>query len=323
MKLEGKKVLVTGGAGFVGSHVVDRLVEQGCKVTVVDNLSTGSKKNIAQLVKEKKIIFQKADLLNLPRLKKAMRGQDFVFHLAANADIRGGTQKTNIDLEQNTVATYNVLEAMRVNNAKKIAFFSSSAIYGEPHIFPTPESYLPVQTSLYGASKLAGEGLIQAYCNLFDFRAWIFRSVSIIGERYSHGAIYDFAKKLKKNRDELEILGNGEQKKSFLYVKDCVNGIFTAVENANERVNTFNLGADEYITVKQLANIVVAQMGLNKVYYRYTGGIRGWPGDQPFVYLATDRLRRLGWQQKVKTTEAVQKTVGWLLKNEWVYKTRK
>ncbi len=323
MKLEGKKVLVTGGAGFVGSHVVDRLVSQGCKVAVVDNLSTGNKKNIEHLIKAGKITFQKADLLNLSKLKKIMQGQDFVFHLAANADIRGGTKKTNTDLEQNTVATYNVLEAMRLNNVKKIVFFSSSAVYGEPHVFPTPESYIPVQTSLYGASKLAGEALIQAYCNLFDFQAWIFRSVSIIGERYSHGAVYDFVKKLKKRKDELEVLGNGEQKKSFLYVKDCVNGIFTAVEDSDDKINTFNLGTEEYITVKQLATIVTSQMKLEKVYLRYTGGIRGWPGDQPMVYLSIEKLRRLGWRQSVKTQDAVRKTVDWLLQNEWIFKNRK
>src|SRR3989344_4176707 len=258
--LSGKKVLVTGGAGFIGSHIVDRLVDLKCKVTVIDNLSSGQKRFIQEHLKSKKIAVAKSDLLNFKAVKRLMRGQDFVFHLDANADIRYGTANTKVDLEQNTIATYNVLEAMRLNNVKEIAFFSSSAIYGEPYIFPTPESFLPVQTSLYGASKLAGESLIQAYCNLFDFRAWIFRSVSIIGERYSHGAIYDFAKKLKKNRDELEILGNGEQKKSFLYVKDCVNGIFAAVENANEHVNTFNLGTEEYITVKQLATIVTSQM---------------------------------------------------------------
>ena len=323
MNISGKKVLVTGGAGFIGSHVVDKLVELKCKVTVADNLSTGNKRHIAAHIKSGKISFSKIDLLNFNSVKRLMRGQDFVFHLAANADIRFGTANTKVDLEQNTVATYNVLEAMRLSGVKKIAFFSSSAIYGEPYIFPTPESFLPAQTSLYGASKLAAEALIQAYCNLFDFQSWIFRSVSIVGERYSHGVVSDFVKKLKKNPQQLEILGNGQQKKSFLYVKDCVNGIFSAVENANEKVNTLNLGTDEYVTVDKVARLVVDHMNLRNVEFRHTGGERGWPGDQPFVYLAVNKLKGLGWRQAVKTEEAIIRTVNWILGNEWVLKERK
>ncbi len=324
MKLFGKKVLVTGGAGFVGSNVVDKLVEYKCKVTVVDNLSTGNKKHISEHIKNGNVVFKKADLLNFKQLKKLMAGQDFVFHLAANADIRYGTANTKVDLEQNTIATYNVLEAMRLNNVKKIAFFSSSAIYGEPIIFPTPENYLPVQNSLYGASKLAGEALIQAYCNLFGFKSWIYRSVSIVGERYSHGVVFDFMKKLKKNSQELEILGNGKQKKSFLYVKDCVNGIFAAIEGADDAVNIFNLGTEEYITIERVAQIVIDQMGLKEVMFKYSSEQeRGWPGDQPFVYLSVNKLRSVGWRQSVKTGDALRLTVDWILENEWVLKERK
>ncbi len=322
IKLFGKKVLVTGGAGFIGSHIVDRLVDLKCKVTVIDNLSTGQKRFIAGHLKSKKISFSKSDLLNFKAVKRLMRGQDFVFHLAANADIRYGIANTKVDLEQNTIATYNVLEAMRVNNVKEIAFFSSSAIYGEPYIFPTPESFLPVQTSLYGASKLACEALIQAYCNLFGFKSWIYRSVSIVGERYSHGVVFDFMKKLKKNPHDLEILGNGKQRKSFLYVKDCVNGIFTSVENANDKINIFNLGTDEYTIVDRVAQIVIEQMGLKNVLFKYTGGERGWPGDQPFVYLSVNKLKSLGWRQSVKTEEAIRRTVDWIKENEWILKSR-
>ncbi len=324
MNLLQKKVLITGGAGFVGSNVVDRLVELKCKVTVVDNLSTGNKKHLAGQIKAKKVDFKKIDLLNFNALKKAVAGHDFVFHLAANADIRYGTANTKVDLEQNTIATYNVLEAMRLNNVKQIAFFSSSAVYGEPIIFPTPENYLPVQNSLYGASKLAGEALIQAYCNLFGFQSWIYRSVSIVGERYSHGVVFDFMKKLKKNPAELEILGNGKQKKSFLYIKDCIDGIFKTIESADEKVNTFNLGTEEYTTVDRVTQIIIDQMGLKDVLLKYSSeDEHGWPGDQPFVYLAVNKLKSVGWRQSVKTEEAIRRTVEWLLKNEWVLKERK
>ena len=321
--LSGKKVLVTGGAGFIGSHIVDRLVDLKCKVTVIDNLSSGQKRFIQEHLKSKKISFSKSDLLNFKAVKRLMRGQDFVFHLAANADIRYGTANTKVDLEQNTIATYNVLEAMRLNNVKEIAFFSSSAIYGEPYIFPTPESFLPVQTSLYGASKLACEALIQAYCNLFGMKSWIYRSVSIVGERYQHGVVFDFMKKLNKNPHELEILGNGKQKKSFLYVKDCVNGIFTSVENAKDSVNIFNLGTEGHTTVDRVAQIITAQMGLKDVMFKYSGGERGWPGDQPFVYLAINKLKSLGWKQSVKTDEAIRRTVDWLKENEWILRERR
>jgi len=244
------KYFITGCAGFVGSNLTDRLLAEGHTVTGYDNFSTGQEEFVSSALQNKKFILIRGDVLDQPTLTDAMRGVDFVFHLAANADVRFGTEHPRKDLEQNTIATYNVLEAMRANNVKRIAFSSTGSVYGEATVIPTPEDTpFPVQTSLYGASKLAGEALIAAYCEGFGFTGYIFRFVSILGERYTHGHVFDFYKKLLENPNKLPVLGNGHQRKSYLYIQDCIDAMLCVVEKAREKVNLYNLGTDEYCEV--------------------------------------------------------------------------
>jgi UDP-glucose 4-epimerase len=312
-------ILVTGGAGFIGSNLVDRLVEKGHSVRVFDNLSTGRRDFLESALGNSRVELREGDLLNLDALKSATQGVEFVYHLAANADVRHGTEATRRDLEQNTIATYNVLEAMRVNGVKKIAFSSTGSIYGESKVIPTPEDApFPVQTSLYGASKLAGEGLISSFCEGFGFQAWIFRFVSILGERYTHGHIFDFYKALKKDPSRLYILGNGKQKKSYLYVGDCVDAIETAVARAQEKVNIFNLGTDEFVEVNDSAALICETLGL-KPKFEWAGGERGWIGDNPYIYLDTKKIRSLGWKPRFSIREGVVKTVNYLRENPQVF----
>lgn len=303
---------VSGGAGFIGSHIADRLVKAGVPVTIYDNFSTGQESFVSQHADNPKVRVVRADILDRERLNREIAGCDFVFHLQANADVRGGMGATRIDLEQNTIATWNVLEAMRLNDVKNIAFASSATVYGEPHVFPTPESYAPLQTSLYGASKLSCEALIQAYSEYFGITCYIFRFVSWIGERYTHGVIFDFAEKLKANAQSLEVLGDGKQRKSYLDVMDGVNGIFHALQHAGERKNVFNLGHDESMNVLDLADIVVAELGLKNVRYQMTGGERGWVGDSPFVHLDTSKLKALAWRPQISIEQGIRNTVRYL-----------
>jgi len=307
------RAFVTGGAGFIGSHVVDRLVRDGAQTTIYDNFSTGQEQFIRHHTGNPRVKVVRADVLDAGRLTKEMAGCDCVFHLQANADVRGGMKHTRVDLEQNTIATWNVLEAMRINGVGRIVYASSATVYGEPAIFPTPESYAPLQTSLYGASKLAGEAMIQAYAEYWSITCYIFRFVSWIGERYTHGVIFDFMKKLRANPEVLEILGDGQQRKSYLDVTDGVEGIFHAVWHASERKNVFNLGHDEFMNVLDLADILVEELGLRDVRYRTTGGERGWLGDSPFVHLDTARLKALGWRPRVPIAHGIRSTVRYLL----------
>lgn len=311
------RCFVTGGAGFIGSNLVDRLLSLGHHVVVYDNLATGREEFLTDALKNPHCIFAKNDLHDVDALPKAMQGCDIVFHLAANADVRFGTEHPHKDLEQNTIATFNVLEAMRQNNVRKIMFSSTSSIYGEPDIFPTPENApLPIQTSLYGASKMACEGMIQAYCEGFGCQAWIFRFVSILGERYTHGHVFDFYKKLLADPSELYILGNGHQKKSYLYIQDCIDGIFCALENAHDKVNIFNLGTDTYCEVNDSVGWITHHLGVTPKF-RYAGGERGWIGDSPFIFLDTKKIRSIGWKPTLTIKEAVIRTVEFLKNNQW------
>ena len=316
------RYFITGGAGYIGSNLTDRLLADGHKVVVYDNLSTGFERFLLGAKSLPGFEFVPGDLLDTDKLAKAMNGCDFVFHLAANADVRFGTEHPGRDLEQNTIATFNVLEAMRKNAVKKIAFSSTGSIYGEPDVFPTPETApFPVQTSLYGASKLACEGLISAYCEGFGFQAWIFRFVSILGERYTHGHVFDFYKKLLSNPDELFILGDGHQKKSYLYVQDCIDAMLLAIDKAGERVNILNLGSDEYIEVNDSVARISEYMGV-KPKLSYAGGERGWIGDSPFILLDCTKVRSLGWAPRVGIRDAVTRTLDWLSKERWVLDKR-
>jgi len=313
---------VTGCAGFIGSTLVDRLLQFGHTVTGYDNFSTGQIRFVEDALAAPRFTLVRGDTLDLSALLEAMRGAEFVFHLAANADVRFGTDHPRKDLEQNTIATFNVLEAMRVNGVQRIAFSSTGSIYGEPNIFPTPETApFPVQTSLYGASKLAGEGLIQAYCTGFGFQGFIFRFVSILGERYTHGHVFDFYKRLRENPSQLRVLGDGKQRKSYLYIQDCLDAMLFAIERATEQVSIFNLGVDAYCTVNDSIGWITQHLGLAPAL-TYTGGARGWIGDSPFIFLDTTKIHALGWSPKLTIREGVIKTLDYLQANPWVLDVR-
>lgn len=316
------RVLLTGGAGFVGSHLADRLLADGHEVTAYDNFSTGRREFLDAALGHSRFRLVEGDTLDVPRLARSVGGHEVVFHLAANADVRFGTEHPRKDLEQNTLATFNVLEAMRDTGVRRIAFASTGSVYGEPEVFPTPEACpFPVQTSLYGASKLAGEGLIAAYCTGFGFEGHIFRFVSVLGERYSHGHVYDFYKKLLANPEEIEVLGDGRQRKSYLYVHDCIDAMLTALERSREPVNIFNLGTEEYCTADESLGWICAHVGVEP-RRRYTGGERGWVGDSPFIFLDTSKIRSLGWRPKLTIREGVLRTLEYLRANPWLLQER-
>ena len=317
------KYFVTGAAGFIGSNMVDRLLsEPENEVIAYDNFSTGRREFLEDALKNERFTLTEGDTLDLDKLTQAMKGCDFVFHFAANADVRMGCEHPGKDLEQNTIATYNVLEAMRANDIKRIGFSSTGSVYGEAEVIPTPENApFPVQTSLYGASKLACEGLLAAYAEGFGFTAYIFRFVSILGERYTHGHVFDFCKKLKDDPTHLHILGDGHQKKSYLYVKDCMEAILTVVRSAKEKVNIYNLGTDEYVEVNDSVRFICGKLNVNPEF-TYEGGERGWIGDNPFIYLDTKKVRSLGWAPKATIEEGVVKTVEYLMANRWVFEAR-
>jgi UDP-glucose 4-epimerase len=313
---------VTGCGGFIGSNLVDRLLAAGHQVRGYDNFSTGLPEFLTAAQAQPGFSLVQGDTLDQHSLTNAMDGTDIVFHLAANADVRFGPEHPRRDLEQNTIATHNVLEAMRLSGVSRIVFSSTGSIYGEAAIVPTPEDApFPVQTSLYGAAKLAGEGLIQAYCESFGFQAWIFRFVSILGERYTHGHVIDFYRSLRQDPRVLHVLGDGTQRKSYLYVQDCIDAVFLAIAAAQSRVNIFNLGTDEYCAVNDSIGLITAEMGLTPEL-RYSGGSRGWIGDNPFIYLDCSRIRALGWAPRFTIREGIVKTLRYLEENAWVLDRR-
>lgn len=316
------KCVVTGSAGFIGSNLVDRLLAEGHHVVGIDNFSTGQRRFLERATTFESFRLVEADLLGEAAIRSACAGADVVFHLAANADVRFGTAHPRRDLEQNTIATYNVLEAMRATGVKRIAFSSTGSVYGEATVIPTPENApFPIQTSLYGASKLACEGLIAAYCEGFGFQSWIFRFVSILGERYTHGHVFDFYKQLRDDPTNLRVLGNGKQRKSYLYIQDCIDAILLAMDKATDQVNIFNLGIDSYVEVDDSIGYISQMLGV-KPQRNYTGGTRGWIGDNPFILLDTAKIRALGWSPKSNIREGVVKTVEFLKANEWVLEAR-
>ena len=309
------RALVTGGAGFIGSHLVDKLVAGGHEVIVIDNLSSGVIDFIQSHIETGKIKFYKVDLKNLDEVTPLMSGVDMVYHLAANPDIRLGTRITDTDLKEGTIATYNVLESMRLNKVEKIAFASSSVVYGENAPMPTPEDHGPcLPISLYGASKQAGEGLIGAWVGTFGLQAWIFRFANIIGERGTHGVIFDFIHKLKADPRRLEVLGNGLQEKSYMEVCDCVDAMLHIVSNTSDQINLYNLGSNDTCSVRKIAAIVIRETGCDDATIEYTGGDRGWAGDIPKAMLDTKRLSDLGFEVNYDSEEAVAYTARVLIK---------
>lgn len=316
------RYFITGCAGFIGSNLTDKLLQNGHEVIGFDNFSTGLPEFLRDAEQFPQFTLIKEDLLNKDAVIHAMKNVDVVFHMAANADVRFGTNHPHKDLEQNAIATFHVLEAMRANNVKRIAFASTGSIYGEAEVIPTPEhAPFPVQTSLYGASKLAAEGLIQAYCEGFNFQACIFRFVSILGERYTHGHVFDFYKQLLNDPSQLKILGNGKQRKSYLYIQDCLDAMLWAMDQAKNKVNIFNLGVDEYCEVNHSIGWICDFLKLSPKL-SYTGGERGWIGDNPFIYLDCSRIRELGWKPKLNIREGITRTIQYLTENPWVLEQR-
>ncbi|HEQ79045.1 MAG TPA: NAD-dependent epimerase/dehydratase family protein [Euryarchaeota archaeon] len=320
MKLDGKNIVVTGGAGFIGSHLVDALMKKNNHITVLDNLSSGKLEFLEQHEGKKHYSFVKEDLLNPDPLAKIVKGADCVFHLAANPDVRLGGHDTRVHLEQNVIATHNLLEAMRKEDVSDIYFTSTSTVYGETNVVPTPECHGPLEPiSLYGASKLACEALISAYAHNFTMQGLSFRFANVVGERSTHGVIYDFINKLKKDPSTLEILGTDPgTSKSYVHIDDAITGMVHACENSDKTVDYFNLGTKEITTVRTIAEIVCKEMGLHHVKFNFTGGVdggRGWKGDVRLMQLSIEKLERTGWKPNLSSDDAIRKTVKKLLSN--------
>jgi UDP-glucose 4-epimerase len=322
-----EKIFITGAAGFIGSNLVDRLLADGKSVVGWDNFSTGQEKFLAGALKNENFKLVRGDNLDLPALTKAMSGCDFVFHLAANADVRFGLDHPGKDFQQNALASFNVLEAMRVSGVKRIAFSSTGSVYGEAEKIPTPEDApFPIQTSLYAASKLAAEGFIHAYCEGYGFEAYVFRFVSILGERYTHGHVFDFYKQLLDHPEFLKVLGDGSQRKSYLHIGDCVDAMLHVInlgtaKKAKHRVELYNLGTDEYVQVNDSIAIICRALAL-KPELEYSGGPRGWVGDNPFIFLDTQKIRATGWKTTLTIEQGIVRTLKWLQENQWVLDRR-
>jgi UDP-glucose 4-epimerase len=311
------RIFVTGGAGFIGSCLVDRLIEKGNVITVFDNLSSGKIEFIEKYLENPNFMLIEGDLLDITEIERACRDIDLVFHVAANPDVKLGASDTKVHFDQNILATYNLLEAMRKNNIQKIAFTSTSTVYGEANTIPTPENYGPlVPISLYGASKLACEALITSYSHTFDMQAWIFRFANIVGSRSTHGIIVDFIKKLRENPALLEILGDGKQEKSYLNVSECVDAILFAIEISKEDVNIFNIGSEDTISATKIAETIVEEMRLSDVSFSYTGGNRGWKGDVPKMRLSIEKLKAIGWKPVYSSEKSVRETARALIKGD-------
>jgi UDP-glucose 4-epimerase len=322
-----EKIFVTGAAGFIGSNLVDRLLSEGKTVIGFDNFSTGQMEFLENALKNPGFKLINGNCLDLPQLTKGMAGCDTVFHLAANADVRFGLEHPGKDFQQNAVASFNVLEAMRVSGVSRIVFSSTGSVYGESETIPTPETApFPVQTSLYAASKLAAEGFIHAYCEGYGFEGYIFRFVSILGERYTHGHVLDFYKQLVADPKKLRVLGDGSQRKSYLYVGDCLEAMCHVIsrqtaKKAKHRVETYNLGAEEFSQVNDSIRWICQALGLKPVI-EYTGGKRGWVGDNPFIFLDTQKIRATGWKTTLTIEQGIVRTLKWLQENQWALERR-
>lgn len=319
-----KRACITGGAGFIGSNLADRLVERGVEVVILDNFSTGRREFVASLLSAPGVTLVEGDVLDVDTIERAVAGCDWVFHLQANADLRRGLDHPRRDLEQNTIATSSVLEAMRAQGVRQIVLASTGSVYGEPEVFPTPEDApFPVQTSLYAASKLAGEGLVAAYASGFEFTGIVCRFVSVLGDRYTHGHLFDFYCALKHDPTRLRVLGDGRQEKSYMYVDDCIAGILAAVERhrGEPGAQVYNLGTEETLLVEESVALIAGHMSLTPEI-EYTGGRRGWVGDSPLIRLDTTRIRGLGWSPQLTIEQAVLRTLEWFDANDYVWRDR-
>jgi UDP-glucose 4-epimerase len=310
------RAVVTGGAGFIGSYLVDRLLDEGYFVTVVDNMSCGCLENLKQHSNNSFLTVKKADIRDEGKLNCIFAGHDVVFHMAAHANIGESSADHRVDLDNNLIGTLNVLEAMCTNGIQDLVFASTSAVYGEAMVKPTPEDFSSPQVSLYGASKLACEAYAEAFTQFTPIKFWTFRFANIVGEKRRSGVIWDFVHKLLENPLELEILGDGKQSKEYLHVKDCVNGMMIGYKKASAKVNILNLSADEQTLVDKIADMVIEEMGLKNVKRNYTGGPRGWVGDIPVVKLSLDKIKKLGWRQRISSEEAMRRTIRWALEYE-------
>jgi len=303
------KFFITGGAGFIGSHVVDALLSKG-EVTAYDNLTSGSLDHLTGHLGSPAFRFVKGDLKDLRDLVKAMQGHDVVFHFASNPDIARGIKETDLDIREGTYLTYNVLEAMRINKICAILYTSGSGVYGDVGTFPTAENFGPLlPISLYGASKLACEALISAFCHLFEIRSYIFRLANVVGQRQTHGVAYDFIQRLRKNPNELVVFGDGTQSKSYIHVDDAIAAMLFVFERATERVNIFNVATGDYVDVNTIARAVLEEMGLGQVKIQYSGGDRGWKGDVPKVRFNLGKIEALGWRAKSTSLQAIRRSI--------------
>ncbi len=308
------KVLVTGGAGFIGSHLVEHLLKRGYEVKCLDNFSSGKIEFLEKVIDEIELI--KGDLINKRVVRNAVKECEIVFHLAANPDVRAGEKNTKSIFENNIIATYNLLEGMRKEGVKKIIFTSSSAVYGDAKKIPTPEDYSPlIPISLYGATKLACEAMIYSYSHTFGIETIIYRFANVVGSRSTHGVIYDFIKKLRANKEKLEILGDGKQRKSYLYIDDCIDAIFYTMERWENKIEIYNIGSLDSIEVKEIADIVSEEMEV-RPEYNFTGGIdgRGWRGDVKFMTLDISKIMQKGWKPRNSSGQAVRLAARWLIK---------
>lgn len=318
------KAIVTGCSGFVGSHLVERLLSNGYRVIGIDNFRTGKPAFMDDFISHPNFKFVELDLNFLEKESSLFSGIDIVYHMAANADVRGGVADTEVDLQFNLLMTHRILECMRHSGVKRLCFASTAAALGEPDVFPTPEGVaIPVQTSIYGASKMSCEHFISSYANCFGIEAYVFRFVSLLGPRYPHGHVIDFVRKLRRDAANLHVLGDGTAQKSYLHIFDCLDALELICERLRPAKNlaipyeVFHLGFDGYIKVADSAKLIAKSMGLEPVL-QFETSQRGWVGDNPFVHLSTDKIKKLGWEPQYTIEESIKDTVAWLLSETWM-----